>query len=383
MEQTLSSATHVRCRVLMVDDSLPLLNGLKRALHGAVNSLDLQYVDSPKEALKVISSDLAPDIIVTDMRMPESDGHQILDASSRGKHNCIRIVLSGNAELETILKALRHAHQYLVKPCSNELLKTRLLRSAGLIKSKLPKRLRDILYSLESIPSSESAFIALEKSLSTDTPDYESAGNIVFQDIGMSLKVLQVANSAYYHELNETLTPTAALRYLSKDLLQKLFNEEYRKNFSTIHLPESISKIILRLHEVSNMLASACKKKAISNSLDLYTIDLSYITGLSWLIGRIIFAWKIPEYASCINAAIESNKPLIEVEEEFIGINGSRFSGYLLLLWGMPHSLVESIGGKPASAASQIISRAWLTSQEVINEIKSTTTDPWIRTILS
>ena len=58
------------------------------------------------------------DVIVTDMRMPAMSGAQLMEEVKRRFPQCFRIVLSGQADQESIMRAVDPAHQYLAKPCT-------------------------------------------------------------------------------------------------------------------------------------------------------------------------------------------------------------------------------------------------------------------------
>ena len=123
MERT---RTHDR-RVLFVDDEPNVLSGLRRMLHPMRRQWDMHFAQGGAEALEALAA--APfDIVVADMRMPGIDGAALLAEVSRTHPRIMRIVLSGQANREAVLRGVGAAHQYLSKPCDAEEIRRRLER---------------------------------------------------------------------------------------------------------------------------------------------------------------------------------------------------------------------------------------------------------------
>ena len=111
----------MKSRALFVDDEPLVLSGLRRMLRSLRHDWDLSFANSGQEALELMEAeDFA--VVVSDMRMPEMDGASLLNEVARRHPAIARLVLSGHAELDAILRAVRPAHQFLAKPCDPKLL---------------------------------------------------------------------------------------------------------------------------------------------------------------------------------------------------------------------------------------------------------------------
>src|ERR1700722_17073118 len=115
-------------RILFVDDEPMLLSGLKRSLHAMRQEWDMTFVSGGHEALQAMA-ERPFDIVVTDMRMPVMDGAHLLEEIKIKYPQCLRFVLSGQADRDAILKTVNPAHQFLSKPCEGAELKKRLTRA--------------------------------------------------------------------------------------------------------------------------------------------------------------------------------------------------------------------------------------------------------------
>ena len=103
-------------RILFVDDESKVLEGLERLLYDCADEWDMSFVTSGQAAIDLLAHERF-DVLVTDMRMPGIDGPALLKHVHRHHPDLVRIVLSGHTELETALRAIPIAHQFLCKPC--------------------------------------------------------------------------------------------------------------------------------------------------------------------------------------------------------------------------------------------------------------------------
>lgn len=109
-------------RILFVDDEVNILMGLQNLFRRQRKSWDMVFVTSGEHALRELRS--APfDVVVSDMRMPGMDGSQLFGHVKEEFPSIIRIIMSGHAEREAILRAMPVSHQFLSKPCEGEVLR--------------------------------------------------------------------------------------------------------------------------------------------------------------------------------------------------------------------------------------------------------------------
>jgi two-component system, NtrC family, response regulator HupR/HoxA len=106
-------------KVLFVDDEKMMLQTIRRGL------IDEQYTclfaESGEEALKLMhDQDVA--VLVTDLKMPNMNGLELLDIVQDLFPDTTRIVLTGYYQVSTILSAINkgHIHRYLTKPWKME-----------------------------------------------------------------------------------------------------------------------------------------------------------------------------------------------------------------------------------------------------------------------
>lgn len=105
-------------RILFVDDEPSVLRSLERIARKV--DAEILIASSGRDALDIINQ--APvDVIVSDMRMPEMDGNQLLEQVAKITPETVRIVLTGFADMDMVLSAVNDGHiwGYLQKPWDN------------------------------------------------------------------------------------------------------------------------------------------------------------------------------------------------------------------------------------------------------------------------
>jgi len=106
--------------VLFVDDEERVLRALQKALRNQ-KEWTTEFVDNGQKALTYLAQNDV-DVIVSDMRMPEMSGEQLLSKVLSEYPRVSRIVLSGQCDQETAFRLVGSDHLYLSKPCPTELL---------------------------------------------------------------------------------------------------------------------------------------------------------------------------------------------------------------------------------------------------------------------
>ncbi len=114
--------------ILIVDDEKENLEALRRLLRG---EFDITSTDSGLDALKQIQSKEFA-VIVSDQRMPEITGVDLLEKAKQIQPRMTRILLTGYTEVESIIGAINRGsiYRYIAKPWDPEDLKITLRQAA-------------------------------------------------------------------------------------------------------------------------------------------------------------------------------------------------------------------------------------------------------------
>lgn len=107
--------------VLFVDDEPNVLEGIRRQLRGIC---EIETAVGAAEGIKRVESGREFAVVVSDMRMPDIDGAAFLAKVRAAKPDIVRIMLTGNNDLETAIRAVNEGSifRFLSKPCDKTLL---------------------------------------------------------------------------------------------------------------------------------------------------------------------------------------------------------------------------------------------------------------------
>ncbi|MCS6988402.1 MAG: response regulator [Chloroherpetonaceae bacterium] len=109
-----------KSQVLIVDDEPLVLSSLR-------NLLEFDYIvhtaESGREALKILTQ-FPIKVIMSDQRMPEMMGHEVLSEAKRISPATIRILLTGYSDLESIINSVNAGEifRYISKPWKSEMI---------------------------------------------------------------------------------------------------------------------------------------------------------------------------------------------------------------------------------------------------------------------
>ena len=90
-------------KILFVDDEPAVLEGYKRALH---KEFQPDTAVGAQEALTTIAKNGPYAVVVSDMRMPDMDGVQLLSRISTISPTTVRVMLTGHADLQSAIGAV-------------------------------------------------------------------------------------------------------------------------------------------------------------------------------------------------------------------------------------------------------------------------------------
>ncbi len=106
-------------KVLLVDDDYNILDGYRRSLS---RDFLMETALGGEQALKLVADNGPYAVVVSDMRMPGMDGIQLLTKIKTQSPDTIRVMLTGNADMNTAIDAINEGSifRFLNKPCSKE-----------------------------------------------------------------------------------------------------------------------------------------------------------------------------------------------------------------------------------------------------------------------
>ena len=112
-------------KILIVDDEDNVCKALRRSLRK--EGYELFFGSQPSEGLAILSTTRV-DMVISDHLMPNMTGLEFLKAVRNRNPDCIRIMLTGHADMQTAIDAIKHGeiYRFLTKPWADTELKVTL-----------------------------------------------------------------------------------------------------------------------------------------------------------------------------------------------------------------------------------------------------------------
>ncbi len=205
-------------KILFVDDDPNILASFKRTLR---KRYDLDTAVGPEEGLEAVGRYRSYALVISDLRMPVMDGIQFLSKVREISPETIRMILTGNADLQAAIDAVNQGNifRFLTKPCPPETLQ--LAVDAGLQQYRLIRAEKELLEK-----TLRGAIRILTDVLSLVNPEaYGRASRIrrYARDVGDRLgypKVWQLETAAMLSQIGCIVLPEDSLKkiYYGKDL---------------------------------------------------------------------------------------------------------------------------------------------------------------------
>lgn len=152
-------------QLLVVDDEPDIAFYLKDLLEG--EGYAVLSATSGREALELAESHKI-DIMITDIRMPQMDGIELLDSISHFDRDIQTIVMTGHGEMDTAIEAMKRGSlNYLKKPINYEELLITIRHGLNLVELReaLERKTNELIESNEKLKKALSEIKQLSRFL--------------------------------------------------------------------------------------------------------------------------------------------------------------------------------------------------------------------------
>lgn len=308
------------------------------------------------------------DVIISDMKMPEMDGSQLLAEVKQRHPHIVRLILSGHVEQETTLHSIQFAHQCLSKPCDVELLKQTLAKLFSLRDILSDDAIKKIVSQIESLPSLPSIYTEIMAEMQSDDPSIKNVGVIIGRDVSMTAKILQVVNSVFFGLPQKIGNPQQAVMLLGLEAIKslvlsvKIFSEFSHKEYSWFNIDAIFNHSI----SVSTYAKAIVKREQMHHDL----INYSLMAGLLHDLGKLILATNFKDtYQQVLTESRNSDHKLWELEHETFGTSHAEIGAYLMGLWNLENPIIEAIAFHHCPSKSVSSQLGLLTAVHVANAL--------------
>jgi putative nucleotidyltransferase with HDIG domain len=322
-------------RVLFVDDEPSLLDGLRRSMRSMRGSWDMHFANSGADALALMA-DEPVDVIVSDMRMPNIDGLELLTRVRDLYPETVRIVLSGQTEMQTALRSISIAQAFLHKPSEPDVIKDAIARALALSGELGNDSIRRMIAKVDALPSPPDVVKRLNECLMRADVEISEIGAIASTDVAITAKLLQLANSSFFGVSRPIASVEDAITLLGLSTVRDL--AACSKLFEVLSAdltPANVMRVEDHTVEVARVASAICG--------DTHVARETYSAAILHDVGELVIAVGFPEEEAQIQARVAAGESRTEVETELFGVTHAAVGAHLLRLWGLPSAVVEAV----------------------------------------
>lgn len=312
-------------RILFVDDERRILEGIENLLIDC-DDWDLAFATGGEEALRILERDPHFDVVVTDMRMPGMDGLQLLERVLIAYPHTMRVVLSGDAELEVAMQAITIAHHYLSKPCDEPTLVSALERVLAIRRIVTDDELRRYLGSVPEVPRDDDV---LDRVLhvAQGSGDVAELASIVASSCGLTTKIVQAASSPLFGGAPVT-TLAGAIQRIGCSGAAALARA--LQSYGCASIGDESRHREHQQHQTQIAMVAAAL------TTDPQESERAYLCGLLHDIGTLTLLAHVPQrLEQCREQWNANTGGLVEIEQRVLGIDHAALGAAILDLIGM------------------------------------------------
>ncbi|MDA8307891.1 MAG: response regulator [Deltaproteobacteria bacterium] len=328
-------------RILFVDDEPEVLLSMRRMLRSMRSQWEIDFAGSGQDALRTMAGKPC-DVVAADMRMPGMDGLRLLERVRELHPGVVRIILSDHSDKDAALKSVGLAHYFLSKPCEAGKLKITITHACGMRALLTDEPLINLISRIDSLPSLPSLYQEVVEEAQSQNGSLAKVGDIISKDVGMSAKLLQVVNSAFFGFPGQVSSIMRAVNLLGLENIKalilslKIFTSSHPTNFHCYSLSSLWSHSI----SVGMIARSIATQEGFSQNL----IDEAFMAGMLHDVGKVVLMDKLPEECLKISELVKSSGcQLWEAEQKISGTTHAQLGAYLMGMWGLSESVVEAI----------------------------------------
>ena len=324
-------------RILFVDDEVNALDGLRRGLRGKRHEWDMVFAKGGAAAIEALAEGEF-DVIVTDIQMSGVDGFEVLRFALERQPEALRLVLTGQNQFESALRAVTLAHQCLAKPCDRHELREAIERACNLRGLLSDRRLRATLSSIESLPTAPKLFIKISRLVEDENSGTAEIVALLEQDLAISAKLLQVVNSAFFGLPRNVTSLTDATNLLGQRVIRAMvLGEEAVRPFTGKGLFSAADLVREQQHGLK--VARLAHRLAGGGAL----AESAFLAGMMHDLGWTVVGSLLPErYQSFMESHARGERGQ-DVERATLGAPHEAIGAFILGTWGLPLEVVEAV----------------------------------------
>jgi HD-like signal output (HDOD) protein len=332
--------------ILFVDDEPGMLKAFERLLHPERHRWEMIFVRSLAAALDKLRQ-REVDVLVTEVRVTgagSDEGMRLLEQVKREHAGVTRIVFSAPGDRDTAARLAGIAHQFLAKPFDVLGLRETLARTCTVRELLEREGIRQAVGGVGTLPAVPALYLELQAALRDPRTDLKKIARVVERDIGMSAKLLQLVNSAFFgvarnRDGSAIASVEQAVMLLGINIVQHLALAS--AIFAAYDARDDHYGFSLTLLQRHAFLAARIAARLLPPRRGS---EEAFVGALLHDAGKLVLAARFPEaYRGIMGQATREGLPLTLLENAEFGTSHPEVGAYLFGIWGLPTVVVEAV----------------------------------------
>ena len=193
---------------------------------------------------------------------------------------------------------------------------------------------KKIIQDLNDVPAMPNIVIKALNIVKNPNSSIKDLGNIISCDQSLSLRVLNIVNSAYYGFAQQITSIQRALALLGMNRTKNIIIAVAMKPMFSAGKNKNLWE-----HAITT--AVGCEY--ISEHLNISDMDEAFMMGFMHDIGKIIINLQEDELLEKVNEFVKDGSNIIEAEDAFLGTNHAEIGAELAKKWQLPVLLTNVI----------------------------------------
>ena len=202
--------------------------------------------------------------------------------------------------------------------------------------------LKRLLSQTESLPVEPTLWVSLQREIEPQNADMAQVAEIISRDMGMTSKILQLVNSAYFGRMRRISDPHEAVVFIGLEALKSLvLAYQIFGQYEGTRLPRPFHHGLWRHSLRTGLMAQSIARH---ENRDKDFVSDAFTAGLLHDAGKLVLMADDPRgYTEIVNCSQEEDTPLWRLERQALSATHSDVGGYLFWLWELPATIVEAI----------------------------------------
>jgi putative nucleotidyltransferase with HDIG domain len=280
------------------------------------------------------------DAVVSEAVLQDCDGFEFLNRVHARDAKTRRLLVIDLADRPTALKCAGASHHCVPAPWDTTALSSALQRTFDLRILLSNERVRQLVGKMSRVPSPPDLYFNIAKAIRSQSADLDEIAKLIQQDVAITAKLLQLANSAALGLRSRVTSVYQAIQYLGLEMTRSLVLLAH--TFSYFDKGKAAGFSLEKLWNHSIKVATLAQQIADYEGAEI--VDEAFLAGLLHDLGKLLLAVNLPqEYTVMLKAAQEKGMPTWQEEIEKFGGTHAELGAELLATWNFPLSVVEAV----------------------------------------